>query len=254
MDDKTKMPIVSDGLDAYDEDDARLSLIKGTKLKFTNEGAWETGDSEVISPEQPFYAIEIIKAVQYWLPEGRPDNTKTIILAPDEKWPDIDQLNAEAPDEDWVEKFGRKVGPYQRTYVVYLITPDNMRIYTFPTSTDGGGRAVRELREATRLARRVKGLQVFPKLRLTDEFMNTQYGGRQRPSFAIIGFETLGAETALVAAEAKQIEHQTTKPVEAKSVEAKPIDTKVKATAPAKSKPASGKPHKQDPDFDDPLD
>jgi hypothetical protein len=191
--------IPGDGLDDCD-DDGRTSIIRGVKLKFTNDAEWE-GDDEAIEADREFLVAEILKTVQKWI-GGRPIETR--VLAADEKFPDIDALNDEAPDEEWVEKFGRKVGPWERAYIVYLLDPETMQVYTFPTSSDGGGRAVRELRQAASLARRLKGPGIYPRVRLTDVHMNTQFGGRQRPHFEIVGYETLGSP-ALAPAEPKQI-------------------------------------------------
>jgi hypothetical protein len=199
-------------MDGYD-DDAGGSLIKGTKLKFTNDSEWVVGDDTVIAGDREFLVVEIVKAVQKWI-EQLPVETR--VLAADEKFPDMDELNAAAPREEWTEKFGKEVGPWQKCYVVYLLDRKTMQVYSFPTNTHGGGRAVRELRETTTLARRINGQNIYPRVRLSDVHMNTQYGGRQRPAFDIVSYEMLGSERAtLTAAEPKQIE---AKPAE----EAKP--------------------------------
>ena len=35
------------------------------------------------------------------------------------------------------------------------------------------------------MARRIRGQNIYPRVRLGDIHMNTQYGGRQRPTFNI---------------------------------------------------------------------
>jgi hypothetical protein len=232
MDEKTKnMPVaIDDGLDAISDDDAS-GIIKGTKLKFTNDGEWETGDGVAIAADRELIVVEIVKAVQKWIDQLP---VETCVLAADEKFPDIDELNAEAPREEWCEKFGREVGPWQKCYVVYLLDPETVQIFTFPTSTDGGSRAIRELREATRLARRIRGANIYPRVRLADAHMNTRYGARQRPHFNIIHYETLGGS-----------ERATLTAAEPKLIEVKPNSER---TAPASNKCSA----RLDPDFDGP--
>jgi hypothetical protein len=215
MDERTNNLPVSDGLDGYADDDAGSSLIKGTKLKFSNDFEWMAGDDTVIAGDREFLVVEIVKAVQKWI-DQRPVETR--VLGANEKFPDMDELNAAAPREEWTEKFGKEVGPWDKCYVVYLLDPATMRIYSYPTNTNGGGHAVRELRETTRMARRLHGQNLYPRVRLGDVHMNTQFGGRQRPFFDIVRYEMLGSERAtLTAVEPKQIE---AKPVE----EAKPAE------------------------------
>jgi hypothetical protein len=165
---------------------------------------WVAGDDTVIAADREFLVVEIVKALQKWI-EQLPVETR--VLAADEKFPDVDKLNDAAPREEWTEKFGKEVGPWQKCYVVYLLDPETMQVYSFPTNTHGGGRAVRELRETTSLARRIRGQNIYPRVRLGDVHMNTQYGGRQRPTFNIVNYEMLGSERAtLTAVEPKQIE------------------------------------------------
>jgi len=208
---QTNLPAISsDGFDDSD-DDGGGSIIKGTKLKFSNEGEWTTGSGQAIAADREFLAVEILRVVQKW-PVGA-TAPETHILAPGEK-PDINALNDAAPREEWTEKFGKMVGPYQYALVLYLIDVVTLAPFTFVTSTAGGGQAVGNLREATRLARRIRGPGFYPRVRLADEFMRTAYGGRQRPSFDIVGYEVLrgGDNTTLAPAAPRQIEHVEPKP------------------------------------------
>jgi hypothetical protein len=191
--------VISDGFDG-DSDEDRNSIIKGRKLKFTLDFKWECGD-EVILPEREFLAIEVIKVVQKWVPESR-GPVDTQVLGADEKFPDIEALNNKAPRNEWSDKFGKKKGPWQTAMVVYLLDEQTMGLLTYVADTVGGLRAVRELRESTRLARKVRGSAVFPVVTLGDEFMPTQYGGRQRPSLKIKRYVPIGEQ-----AQPRQIEH-----------------------------------------------
>jgi hypothetical protein len=55
----------------------------------------------------------------------------------------------------------------------------------FPTSSAGGHRAVRDLVDKITWMRRYRGQHVYPVITLSDTFMPTRYGGRQRPHFLI---------------------------------------------------------------------
>jgi len=66
--------------------------------------------------------------------------------------------------------------------------------YTFPTSTTGGRIAIRELRDKLVWMRRLRGPNVYAVITLSDKFMNTRFGGRQRPYFIIKRWVRLGGE------------------------------------------------------------
>jgi hypothetical protein len=217
MNDQSNLPApISNGLDGCDDDGGTASIIKGVKIKFTNEGEWETADGTAIAPNREFVVVQIDKAVQKWQDQTP---VKTIPVAPDEKFPNVDELNAAEPREFWSAPFGVERGPWQRCYVVYLLDLQSMQVFTYPTSTNGGSRAVQDLRNATRLARRLRGPGIYPRVRLIDVHMNTRYGGRQRPAFEIVGYEKLGEpeKATIAAAESKQIESAKPKTEDAKA-------------------------------------
>jgi hypothetical protein len=215
---------LDDGLAGFGGDSDGDRLIKGTKIKFTTDAVWMAGD-DAIDKDREFLAIRAIKAVQKWL-GGRPVETQ--ILQMDEKpVPKTEALNNAAPREEWRDKFGKSVGPWEWCYAVYFLDPVTMQIFTWTTNTVGGGQAVRELRESVGMARRMHGDNVYPRVRLTDTFMPTNYGGRQRPQLGIVSYEEIGAPAALPVEEAKQIE--APKPAE------EPPEQKAKAAVPPKT-------------------
>jgi hypothetical protein len=177
----------TDGFNAVDEAGGS-GLIKGEKIKFSNAGEWLNGDT-VIAADREFIVIKLLKATQKWS-DAKP--VETMIIADDAYFPDIETLNAEAPPEEKHEAFGKTVGPWQNVIITYLICPASMEAFCWPTSTMGGFRAIQELKDATRRARMLRGDNLFPRVTLGDKFMNTVYGGRQRPFFVIKGFEPIG--------------------------------------------------------------
>jgi hypothetical protein len=111
------------------------------------------------------------------------------VLEPGEPWPDIDALNAQAPREEWRDAFGKSVGPWEKCRALYLFCPRTCKAFTWPTTTVGGDRALRELKEAIRVARAtLYGPHAHAVVTLGSVFMQTKYGGRQRPDIKIQRF------------------------------------------------------------------
>ncbi len=166
----------------FDQDGT--SVIKGTRIKFTNSAEWITADGEVIPPDRELIVVSYIRVCQKWL-DGTP---KTRTLGVCEAFPDVERLNDDAPRSEWREAFGKTTGPWQNAYIVYFFDPKTMLAYTFPTATTGGFKAVRELTEAMNMAQRMRGDNAYPLVTLTEAHMPTQFGGRQRPCIKIKKF------------------------------------------------------------------
>jgi hypothetical protein len=202
-------PTALDGFETTD-DEGSERLIKGEKIKFTNDCKWVVARSgEVISRDREFLVVEIRRVVQKWLPD-QTNPAETHILNPGEPFPNLRERNDAAPRSEWRKKFERQVGPWQSAHVLYLIeqndTLQTAAAYTWVAETDviGASRAVSDLRERTTLTRRVRGRgNLFPRVRLSDTHMPTGYGGRQRPDLEIISYLPLGPEQETPA----QIEH-----------------------------------------------
>ena len=143
----------------------------------------------MIAPEREFIIVEIARVEQKWI-DGMPVETR--ILAPDEYFRDIEKLNAEAPQSEWRDAFGKMVGPGQNSQVVYMIDPASMVGFSWPTSTAGGFRAIDEAKGSTRRARMMGAANVYPVVTLADTHMRTKFGGRQRPHFKVVRFVALG--------------------------------------------------------------
>jgi hypothetical protein len=198
---------VVDGFDGYedrvegDEQQHAGSVIQGRLLKFTNEAASVTGDDgEELPAGLELVAIDVNRIVQKWH-EQRP--VETIILEPSQKFLDVKNLNDEAPKSEWIDgPDGKPRGPWQAQYLVYILNPATMDRFTFATGTVGGGIAVRELVDKTKWMRRLRGDHVYPIVTLADVFMNTRFGGRQRPRFMVKRWIALGAAGKALAAPA----------------------------------------------------
>jgi hypothetical protein len=172
-------------------------IIKGMLIKFSNTAAWiDTNDNELPAGLE-LVVIDVIRVVQKWI-DQQPVETR--ILAPGEKFPDIEALNEAAPKDEWHEgPDGKMHGPWQAQHILYLLNLETMDRYSYPTGTVGGSIAIRELVDKTNWMRRLRGPAVFPRVALRDVFMNTRFGGRQRPHFEIKGWVQLGGDEKIAA-------------------------------------------------------
>jgi hypothetical protein len=167
-------------------------LIQGVLLKFSNSATWITRDDDAIEPTLELVAVEVLRVVQKWC-DGKPVETK--ILGPGEKFPDIEAMNEAIPRDEWVEgPTGDLRGPWQSQHILYLVDLQTMEKYTIALGTVGGRRAIGELRDKIVWMRRVRGPNVYPVVTLSDTFMPTRCGGRQRPDFKIVRWVRLGGE------------------------------------------------------------
>jgi hypothetical protein len=180
-----------DGIEGDDRPQG-AGIIQGTLVKFTNEAMWVTRDGDELPPDLELIAVDVGRVVQRWQ-DAQP--VETIILEPHQLFPDIEEMNEKVPRKEWVEgPDGQPRGPWQAQHVLYLLDPKTMDKYTFPTGTTGGRIGIRELRDKLMSMRRLRGPNVYPVVTLADKFMNTKFGGRQRPHFVIVRWVRLGGE------------------------------------------------------------
>jgi hypothetical protein len=186
MSDELKNPS-NDGFDDASEDQQSPRVILGTKLAFSNDSIWVDADDEVVPPGLEVVAVRIGRVLQKWA-DKLP--VETTFLAPGEH-PDLEALNEACPQSEWgLDLNGKPRGPWQLQNVVYLVNLETMQKYTYPTGTVGGGVCVHELKDAVQLMRKFRGPGVYPVVSLSDTFMKTKFGGRQRPHFKILRWVT----------------------------------------------------------------
>jgi hypothetical protein len=188
---------IQDGFEGYEdgiegnEPQQGGGVIHGAVVKFTNESTWVTRDGQELPPDLELIAVDIGRVVQKWKDQVP---VETIILEPGQKFPNIEELNNKTPRSEWVEGPDKKPrGPWQAQHIIYLLNAATMDRYSFPTGTTGGAIATRDLVDKTRWMRRFRG-HAYPVVTLSDTFMNTRFGGRQRPHFLIKRWVDLGAE------------------------------------------------------------
>jgi hypothetical protein len=186
-----------DGFEAFEagvegEQAQGRGVIQGTCMRFTNQAMWVINDGDELPADLELVVVDIARVVQKWR-DQQPIETR--ILAPGEKFPDIKKLNEETPKSEWVEgPDGQMRGPWQSQHVVYMLNPATMDRYTWPTGTVGGSICVRDVVDKTNWMRSFRGSRVYPVVTLSDKFMNTRFGGRQRPHFIIKRWIKLGGE------------------------------------------------------------
>ena len=90
-------------------------------------------------------------------------------------------------------------GPWQAQQIVYLLDPTSMSQYHWPDGTVGGGIAIREAVDSIKAMRRFRP-GAAPVVELSSKFMNTKFGGRQRPHFEIHNWVSLPGDESQPAA------------------------------------------------------
>jgi hypothetical protein len=180
------------------------SMIQGTILKFSNEAEWLTGAGDPVSRTLELIVADLVRAAEKWVDQKR---VETIIVPPGERFPNIKAMNAATPRSEWREYNGEMAGPWQLRYFVYFLDANTLDRYTFPTSSIGGGMCCREIADKVAWMHKYKGPKVSAVITLGDIFMNTKYGGRQRPHFNIvrwIGFNS-GGDTLSPSTKAQEL-------------------------------------------------
>jgi len=168
------------------------SIIQGVLVKFSAEAEWVTSSGDEMSREQELIAIDILRIVQKWI-DQKP--VETIIVPPGEKFPDVKAMNEAAPKSEWRENLnGELVGPWQMQYVLYLLDAHSLDKFTFPTSTIGGGIAMRLLADKVGWMRKHRSPDACAVITLDDTFFPTRYGGRQRPHFKVVRWIGFGGD------------------------------------------------------------
>jgi hypothetical protein len=164
-------------------------------MKF-NSGAYATTAGEIITANREFYLIGLIKMMQKFV--GKKLIT-SFVVPPHDPLPDLDKMNAEAPQEEWgVSPFnGKPQGPWSYILALKLRDFDTLDRYVFITNSTGGGIAVGDLTDKIKWVRGLKGQNTTavvicePGVRFKSGY-NPQ--GVLRPSFRIVKYARLIGE------------------------------------------------------------
>jgi hypothetical protein len=213
-------------------------VIQGIRIAFDNEATWVDAAKNALPADLQLIVANVGRIVVKWGKDNIP--IETIVLAPNQKYPDIKAMNEKCPKSEWREYFGKLEGPWQAQHVVYMWDPTTMNKYSWPTATAGGHICVSDIVEKTQMMRRFKKQRVFAVVKLRKTLMSKKYN-RQRPDLVVQQWVTLDGGEALPVTDTPKITGPTT-------TEAKPATTKealdqfagVKTVAPPTGKEATG--------------
>jgi hypothetical protein len=166
------------------DDDGRTAggLLVGTRLKYTNEATWENSNGDNYTG-RVLLATNIRRTEVKW---GADAPLEVRELGAGEKFRDLDALNDTIPKSEWRESFGKLAGPWVRQHVLEFADLESMERFSWPTSTVGGNICTHELVDCINMKRQFyKRVDIWPLVKLSHCFMQTKFGGRERPYFEI---------------------------------------------------------------------
>jgi hypothetical protein len=183
-----------DGFDGYtdesegDEQDqdqfTSRRVIQGERIDFTNEAVWVGANKQPLPSNLQLIVADVLRVVQKWGHDNMPAE-EPIILAPNQKWPNIQAMNDACPKTEWRMRFGELVGPYQAQKIVYLWDPITMNKYTWPTSSNSGMACVSELAEKISMMRQFKKQKAIPVVKLSSRLWSRRYN-KQGPNLVAL--------------------------------------------------------------------
>ena len=184
----------NDGLDSFDLSQLgmKVGAFGGARiLKFVS-GDFVTREGEVVGSEREFISLGLVKAVQKFVGHRLID---TIIVAPEDKFPDLEDMNNKAPREEWGTDFnGNLQGPWTRILVMKLLDARTMDRFAFVTSSVGGSIAIGDLSDKTKLMRRLRSPNASPIVACHSALMKSRFNphGIRRPDFRVVRWIDLG--------------------------------------------------------------
>src|SRR5262249_43706419 len=113
-------------------------LLQGTKAKCV-DGRW-TGDD--LPLPDTLLVVGTTRGLQCWKDGELLDE----LNEQDGPLPDVDELNAQNPQEEWEQGLdGKPKPPWSLVYAIYLVDPETAETYTFINSTFGARLAYERL-------------------------------------------------------------------------------------------------------------
>jgi hypothetical protein len=171
------------------------SMQGESKLKFVDPN-WSVDDipcngRELICYDKTYSVIR-------WK-DDRSGPEQVIPVARDAKPPNLKEMNAKIPQEEWnIGLNNLPEPPYQLQRCLEFLDPVSMERLSWPHNVTvvASSRAAEELEGRIKITRCLRGEDVFPLVRLEHRHMPTQYNprGRQRPYLAIIKWVRLGKQ------------------------------------------------------------
>jgi hypothetical protein len=197
----------SDEVEGGDEQGANSRRIQGQQMKFSLDYRWINKDGDEL-PKRDLVTFNILRVAQHWSKDKTQGPIEDRVLEPHQPFPDFDKLNDAIPRSEWLEGLnGQPRGPWH----LYLLDMTSMDKYTYIANltTIGAWIAVRELADKVKWKRKFRGDNVYAVVKLSDTYMHTRFGGRQRPHFDVVDWVTFGPD-----GEVKQLEAPTQQKLE----------------------------------------
>ena len=177
----TNQLIIRDGFD-IEETNPSNGLIIGRILKF-KDGAYSV-DKTPFPSGGSYLLRNVIFAWVHW-DDGKPIEHRITNL--NERHPEVDEM-PDRDQEEWPAGFnGEPSDPWKDTRYLQLICRKTGADYTFITDTNGGHRAIGDLKGQIRNVRAVTP-GAMPIVGLGATQMKTKYGMKPRPQFDILGW------------------------------------------------------------------
>lgn len=143
-----------DGLSSFSLEQLgkKVGTFGGARIMKFNSGVYATTAGEGIDANREFYLMGLIKVMQKFV--GKKLIT-SFVVPPHDPLPNLDKMNAEAPQEEWgVNPFnGKPQGPWSYILALKLRDFDTLDRYVFITNSTGGGFAVGDLTDKIKWVR-----------------------------------------------------------------------------------------------------
>jgi hypothetical protein len=165
--------------------DTTERLVHGALLKCV-DGRWTVEGKDVT--HTPLLVLHTTRALQHW------QDRKVVekFVEDTQELPDVKELNAAIPQAEWEAGLdGEPRAPWQKEYVVFLLSPADASIYTFLNSTVGARIA---WEDRIQWMRALRGRDVFPLVELSSAPMKVTKkaaGMKMRPEFRVVDWTDL---------------------------------------------------------------
>jgi DNA polymerase family A/CHC2 zinc finger/Toprim domain len=164
------LPARDDGFGGNDIDNDRL--LQGQRL-ICIDGEWNKSDGAKIPPDKRYLVLGTAEGIQFWQ-DGQ--LVKEWIKKPNVPLPNLDELNATIPQDQWEEGINGPRPPYSHQWAVYLLDESDGSIWTHINNTDGAAIATRELRSKVRWKRGLMGGRlVLPRVTLGSRLVSQKW-------------------------------------------------------------------------------
>jgi hypothetical protein len=158
-------------------------VIQGEIIKYVDGRGWTTKEGNALAENLELIALSTRQVLQRW---GQQMPVETVFAVPGETLPDVDDLNAKIPEEEWeVGLNGERKPPWVRQYIVYLLNPRDAACFTYINGTAGARVATESLSSKVVRMRQLQGARVLPVVTLGSAPMKTKFGVKRRPEFVV---------------------------------------------------------------------